>query len=84
MPLNVSRKSIIITNNKGRRGNAKNKSVNRINGPSNRLKNPDTTPTNVPKTTDKAIAVTPTNNETLPPARRFEKVSLPNWSVPMG
>ena len=77
-PLRVSRNSIIITKRRGRRGKARNRSVNRISGPSNLLKKPDITPISVPNKTQSAIAVTPTSNDTRPPANKFENVSLPS------
>ena len=75
---NGSLKSNIISNKRGKRGSARNKSVSLMRMLSNLLKNPATTPTNVPKNNDKAIAVKPTAIEVCPPCIILAKVSLPS------
>ena len=77
-PFNGSRNNSIITNSNGKIGNAKNRSVRRIKGPSKKRKNPAKTPTNVPKTNDRPIAAKPTEIEVCPPAIIRAKVSRPN------
>ena len=79
-----SRNSMVLTISRGSTGNARNKSVKRISGPSRRRKKPARTPASVPAVSDSAMAVTPTASDSRPPASSRAKVSRPRLSVPSG